>query len=224
MIYRSFARELVNSHAHPFAQLQRFQLFTLHFAVALVALGVVATSAPAGTIGFEGFPDSTILTTQYPGLTFNNAIILTSGISLNEFEFPPHSGKNVVSDNNGPMTIAFASPVLSFGGYFTYAEPLTIDGFAASNSQVASATSLFSDNLACLAGPPCSGDPGSSPNEFIELGFAGGISSVTITGDPLGGSFTMDDMKYTVPEPNSFPFVFAGAAGLFTACLRKTRS
>jgi hypothetical protein len=29
---------------------------------------------------FEGFPDSTILTNQYSGLIFSNAIILTAGI------------------------------------------------------------------------------------------------------------------------------------------------
>jgi hypothetical protein len=54
-----------------------------------------AASAGSITLDFEGFPDSTILSTQYSGLTFTNAIILTAGISLNEFEFPPHSGVNV---------------------------------------------------------------------------------------------------------------------------------
>jgi hypothetical protein len=86
--------------------------------------------------------------------------------------------------------------------------------------------SEFSDNTACLGGPPCLGDPGSSPNEFIELSYVGGMSSVTITGDPLGGSFTMDDMTYTtagatVPEPGSFPLIIIGAAGLLAARLRK---
>src|ERR1035438_8921769 len=167
-----------------------------------VAGGVEANTV---TLNFEGFADSTILTTQYPGVTFTNAIILTSGISLNEFEFPPHSSVNVVSDNTGPMTIDFSTPTTSFSGYFTYVEPLTLDAFNASDAEVATAASKFSNNLACLAGPPCPGDPGSSPNEFIELGFASGISSVTITGDPFGSSFTMDDMTYAsaVPEPNS---------------------
>src|ERR1035438_2645635 len=99
----------------------------------------------AATITFEGLPDSTIVTNQYPGLTFSNAIILTAGISLNEFEFPPHSGVNVVSDNGGPISIDFASPVQSFGGYFTYAEPLTIQAFDASDSLLASSSSLFSN-------------------------------------------------------------------------------
>jgi len=195
---------------------------------ALVLLTVaVAGGAQAETVtlNFEGFPDSTILTTQYPGLTFTNAIILTAGISLNEFEFPPRSGVNVVSDNNGPMTIDFSSPITNFSGYFTYLEPLTLDAFNASDTEVATAASQFSNNLACLAGPPCPGDRGSSPNEFIELSFAGGISSVTITGDPLGGSFTMDDMTYAsaVPEPGSFPFLITASSASLIICLRKQK-
>jgi hypothetical protein len=170
----------------------------------------ISGAARATTIDFEGLPDSTILTTQYPGLTFSNTIILTSGISLNEFEFPPHSGTNVASDNNGPITIDFSAPITSFSGYFTYVEPLTLDGFDASDTEVATAASAFSSNDALF------GDPGSSPNEFIDLSFAGGMSSVTITGDPLGGSFTMDDITYTsgtsaVPEPNSVSFYLSEA-------------
>src|SRR5207244_4503963 len=48
-------------------------------------------------IDFEGLQDGTILSNQYSGVTFSNAIILTAGISLNEFEFPPLSGTNVAS-------------------------------------------------------------------------------------------------------------------------------
>jgi len=143
--------------------------------------------------------DSTTLTTQFPGLIFSDATVISAGISLNEFELPPHSGTNVVFDDGGPMTISFASPVLSFGGYFTYEEPLTIDAFNASSTQVATATSLFSTNDALF------GDPGSSPNEFIEASFASGISSVTITGDPAGTSFVLDDATYTTAAPAAVP-------------------
>jgi hypothetical protein len=164
----------------------------------ILAMG---SGAQAGTItlNFEGFPDSTILSTQYSGLSFTNTIIFTAGISLNEFEFPPHSGVSVASDNNGPITIDFSSPVTSFGGYFTYLEPLALAAFNSADAEVASETSMYSTNDALY------GDPGSSPNEFIDLSFAGGISSVTITGDPAGGSFTLDDATFaspsSVPEP-----------------------
>jgi hypothetical protein len=193
-------------------------LSTFVFSALLVGLSV-AGEVRATTIDFEGLPDSTILTTQYPGLTFSNTIILTSGISLNEFEFPPNSGVNVASDNNGPITIDFGTPITDFSGYFTYVEPLTLDGFDASDTEVTTAASAFASNDALF------GDPGSSPNEFIDLSFTGGMSSVTITGDPLGGSFTMDDVSYitagtAVPEPGSLFLLITGAAGIVIACLR----
>jgi fermentation-respiration switch protein FrsA (DUF1100 family) len=174
----------------------------------LVLLLVAGPLKGSILLNFEGFADSTILTNQYPGVTFTNAIILTAGISLNEFDFPPYSGANVASDNNGPMTLTFASTILSFAGYFTYAEPLTLDAFSATDALVASAASAFSNNEAL------SGDAGSSPNEYIQLDFTGGISSITITGDPLGGSFTLDDATYATtaatPEPATFICLLTG--------------
>lgn len=177
-------------------------------------LFLLSSPLPATTIDFEGFPDSTILTNQYPGLSFNNAIILTAGISLNEFEFPPHSGVNVASDNNGPMTIDFSSPVSSVGGYFTYAEPLTLVAYNSSDQEVGSTASAFSSNMAL------SGDPGSSPNEFLSI-TEPGIASLVITGDPNGGSFALDDLTYTssVPEPDTIALVFGGIS-LLVALIR----
>src|SRR5580658_4009339 len=120
------------------------KLSTFVFAAALVGLSVVGDLS-ATTITFEGFPDSTILTTQYPGLMFSNTIILTAGISLNEFEFPPDSGVNVASDFGGPISISFATPISSFGAYFTYTQPVTIVGFDAFNNPVVFASSQFSN-------------------------------------------------------------------------------
>jgi hypothetical protein len=164
----------------------------------LAAAGPACLKADIITIDFEGFPDGTSLSTQYPGLTFSNTTIITAGISLNEFEFPPYSGTNAALDDGGPIFIAFASPILSFGGYFTYAEPLTLAALDSTSTQVASATSAFSNNEALSAG---------------------GVSSVTITGDPGGGSFVMDDVTYTtpeatVPEPGSIFLLLTGTAGL----------
>jgi len=175
------------------------RLSTFAFATVLIRLST-GGDLRATTIDFEGFPDSTVLTTQYSGVTFTNTIILTSGISLNELEFPPYSGVNVGSDSAGPITIDFATPITSFSGYFTYLAPLTLAGYDNSDAEVASATSAFLTNDALF------GDTASSPNEFIELSYAGAMSSVTITGGPLGSSFTMDNIAYdapitSVPEP-----------------------
>jgi hypothetical protein len=61
------------------------------------------------------------------------------------------------------------------------------------------------------------GDPGISPNEFLHVVFPSGIASVTITGDPAGKSFVLDDATITtpaasVPEPTSILFLSLGLA------------
>lgn len=85
-----------------------------------------AGAVPTITIDFETLPDgsaildSTSITAQFPGLTFTNTTVISTGITLNEFELPPHSGQNVAFDDGGPISISFAQPTLSFSGYFTY--------------------------------------------------------------------------------------------------------
>jgi len=177
--------------------------------------------ADVTTIDFESLSDGDILTNQIPGLTFTNTIVFTAGFSLNEIDFPPHSGVNVVSDNGGPISIAFDTPVLGFAAYFTYVEPLSLAAFNASNAQIAGASSLFSNNTAT------GGDPGSSPNELLQVSSLAGISSVSIAGDPAGGSFVMDDVTLTtapssVPEPSSLSLTVTGL-GLAAFCWRKRR-
>lgn len=167
----------------------------------LSVLVFVGTLAGADTlITFEQFTDGEQLTNQIPGVLFSNTEVATAGISLNEFEFPPHSGKNVAFDNGGPITITFSSPISLFSGYFTYSVPLTLDGFASTNNLLAFADSKFSSNLGL------SGVPGSHPNEFLDISSSLGIDEVTITGSPSGESFAMDDISFQplashVPEP-----------------------
>ena len=176
----------------------------------LVASLAVAGDAGSVAIDFEGLPDSTILTNQYAaqyGITFTNTavintLVFSSRISLNEFEFPPHSGSNVATDNGGPMTVRFAVPVAAVGGYFTYGQggiqnfsKLTIRAFDANSNLVASISSPFANNEAL------SGDAGSSSNAFLQVAAAAGISYVIITGDPNGGSFALDDLTIT-PLPS----------------------
>ena len=47
--------------------------------------------AQATVIDFESLTDSNSVTTQFAGVTFQNALVLTAGLSLNESEFPPQS-------------------------------------------------------------------------------------------------------------------------------------
>jgi hypothetical protein len=180
----------------------------------LLMLGT-ETARAAIVIDFEGLGDLTAVTNQFAGVQFSGATVLTAGVSLNEFDFPPRFGSNVVFDESGPITITFAVPVLAFHAYFTYTAPLSIVAYDAGNSPVSTDLSNFSSNLACLGGvPPCLADAGSSPNELLSVAFAGGISSLSITGAPLGGSFVMDDVTAVtptavIPEPGLSPVVAA---------------
>jgi len=185
------------------------------FASRIVLIGVLLlpSLACAGVINldFEGLADGTILTNQYVGFLFTNAIIETAGLSLNDLEFPPRSGTNVVADDGGLMTIEFASPVLTFSGFFTYSSPLTIDAFDALNQSVGTTNSAFSANYVSSGNPP---------NELLQVSFAGGISGVSITGNLAGSSFALDDVTITTPvsgpEPSS-GFMVAGS--LVLVCL-----
>ena len=148
----------------------------------------MTTEASTVTITFEDLPSGTALGSQYSGVAFGNAVILSSGIALNEFEFPPHSGSNTASDVGGPMTITFTSPLQIFGGRFTYSVPVTIQAYDSSGNLLASATSRFSNNEAL------SGVAGSQPNELLTLSSPAGIAKLVLTGSGGGTSFTLDDM------------------------------
>jgi hypothetical protein len=149
--------------------------------ILFTAVPVFAQTSP---LGFENLIDSTLLTNQYSGLIFTNTIVLSSGITLDEFEFPAHGGSNVASDNGGPITISFSSPLHSFTGYFTHSVPLTVQAMGSSNNLLASSTSEFS---------------GSQANELIQVSAATGIFKIVITGSQQGTSFTLDDATLITP-------------------------
>lgn len=169
-------------------------------------------------VDFESFTDFEALTSQVAGLTFQNSTVLSAGVSLNESDFPPLSGFNVVVDDGGAITIDFATPVSAISGYFTYVSQLTLDAFDSGANLIATDLSNFLTNSAL------SGDAGSSPNERLSVASATGIARIVITGDPAGFSFVMDDLTVTtrengnnVPEPGTLPLVlmaaFAAAIG-----------
>jgi hypothetical protein len=148
---------------------------------------------------------------------FTNASIATAGISLNELEFPPHSGSNVAIDSGGPIDVTFSSPIDQFGGYFTYSTRLSLEAFGAGNTELGLVQSKFSSNLAI------SGVPGSSPNELLQFSSSQGIDSVLITGSSKGNSFAMDDIFVTTtPEPN-YLLLLAGALAVAGVVAQKRK-
>ena len=179
----------------------------------LLACLLLVQPTSAAFVDFEtdlfGTPlvNGTPITTQFLplGVTFQNATILTAGITLNEFEFPPHSGANVVFDDDGGMTLLFTTPIMSVGGFFTYGAPLTLQAFLL-GSPVAAVNSAFANNMAL------SGDLGSTPNEFLAVSFLAGIDELRITGLAGGGSFVLDDLVFPIPlsEPPMLALVAAG--------------
>jgi hypothetical protein len=186
----------------------------------LLALVLSPQLALCDVFDFESLFDSEAVTTQFPGVVFSNTTALTAGINLNEFEFPPRSGSNVVFDSGGPISITFASAVVDFEAYFTYGVPLLMEAFNSSSVLVDTASSLFSTNLGLT------GEVGSTPNELLRVS-ATGITSVVITGNPGGGSFVMDDMQTTagsvivIPEPRYAVVLFLLVAPLFRRLRRR---
>jgi uncharacterized protein (TIGR03437 family) len=142
-------------------------------------------------LNFESLNDGAAVTTQFSGVTFSNAQTLTAGFSLDELEYPAHSGKNVITDNAGPITLSFSSVISAFSGYFTHSNPITVAAFDGGGNQIASTSS--SKNNAAVSGD------GTPPNELLSLNEAS-IAKVVITGAPAGNSVVADDLSYTIPS------------------------
>jgi uncharacterized protein (TIGR03437 family) len=160
--------------AHP----QRFLL--------VIVAPLLGWAQTPNTLDFENLSDGALVTSQFPGLTFMNAIVLTSGFSLNDLDFPARSGTKVISDTGGPISIAFATPPSSFSGYFTHQGAITLTAFGPLGNILSTLTSSFS-NTALTA------DPAHPPNELIELSFPQAVSKLTVS-SATAGSLTLDDV------------------------------
>jgi hypothetical protein len=164
------------------------------FIFALLANLPLASSAVS--INFESLPDSSDVGTFYQasyGLTFQSTIALTAGFSLNEFDFPPHSGVMAIGDNvendGDPMILTFTHSVNSLSAYFVYGSTLTFsaydkDGLLLGTYVTPEDTHLGSDQL-------------------IELPFSH-FQTLNISGE-TANSFIMDDLTFSADETRSVP-------------------
>ena len=167
------------------------QRFTL---LALLVCLLGASSLRADIVfshSFDEYLDSSILTNEYSGFTYSSALVLTSSISLNEFDFPPRSGANVVMDYGAPLTVLFPDLFHRFDGYFTYGAPLSLSFFDENGQLVGQTLSAFGNNIGTA------GEAGSTPNEHLSYTNAGGFRSMSVSGGPDGYTFVGDDFTFT---------------------------
>ena len=188
--------------------------------VLIVAFG--ASAQAATTVTFESLQDSDPVGTV-DGATFIGATVATAGVSLNEFEVPPHSGVNVALNSESTMAVTFAGGANVVSGFLTYAVPLTVKIFNG-NDLVGSYTTAYGSNLAL------SGDPNSSPNEAFSLSSSFLFTSVEFVAIS-SFAFALDDLSFeatgvpvpSVPEPAQWTLLLVGVLALAGKSMRRSR-
>lgn len=166
-------------------------------------------------LDFEDIPDLTSVEDFYSsyGVHFNDAISLTAGFSLNEFDFPPSSGDVAIGDDWAPIEITFDNLTQDIYANFTYGSQLTFSAYAADSSLIGTYVHSGIENYGF--------------SEQIALGFTG-VSSLVIAGE-WDGSFIMDDFGFNsnstapVPEPATIFLFSTGIAGLIGSSVRKKK-
>jgi hypothetical protein len=194
----------------------RTPLHTLASLLAPVLLALPAGAVTTVFLDFESLADTEPVTTQFAadGITFGNAVALTAGMSLNEIDFPPSSGTDVISGfGSGPLTISFLQPADSVQLNLVSAGQVTLSYFDASNALI-----LSNSTGSFLGVPIVTGTPAGLAIAKMTLANAGGNAD-TFTVDNL--LVRLDDREIPpIPEPSAF---LAMACGLVTvgASLRR---
>lgn len=180
--------------------------FWARIVTVLVISLAFGTSATAGFVDFESFSDGDLPTTEIPGLTFDGATVLTAGLSLNDLDFPPHSGSKVVAALDGWLTVKFDMPTNLVGGYISYADAAGVN------------LSLYDINNLLLAdaffAAPVAGPSNIVSNQFVLLGATNISRMVVSLNSPIPDNpFTLDDFTHTyISEPATVMLI---ALGLF---------
>lgn len=186
--------------------------------VAVLGLLLAPCCAYATDIDFETIADQVAVGNSYAadGVIFNNALSLTAGFSLNEFDYPPHSGVRAVGDSGGPMEMVFTNPITAFSGWFTWAAPIELDIYLDNNFTLFLGSIITtSDNLGF-----------SQQVGLIDL--AGTFQSIRILElDPSSQGMIMDDLSFTpaetpVPEPSTLVLLGTACAAALSRLRRST--
>ena len=182
--------------------MRRLVLVVLAFAAAAVSPVGAQTGPTPTVVDFESGVDGRA-PSPVPPAAFSNALVLAAGVSLNEFEYPPHSGANVAFDTGGTLTITFERPARAVSASFTYSRALTVTAKDGAGATLGAVQSAFAHNEAL------SGEAGSKPNETITVTSSSGIASLIV--EPAGGAFVLDDLTFTVP-PSEITYTLAEGA------------
>jgi hypothetical protein len=167
--------------------------------VLLLSLSSLAFGGVITTIDFEQYSAFTQITTQYAGVDFGSNALQLVVPFYNYFDFPPHSGSGVITnDPNDPITINFSTPVSNVS--FWYASP---GGIVETDS-----------NGHVIVGAPVDGSN-------LEITVPGVVTSISVSANLGADSETLDDLSYqVVPEPGSLALLGSGVLGL-AAVLRR---
>jgi hypothetical protein len=181
--------------------------------VALAAILVSPRPARAGFIDFETLGLDEFVTNQFAsdGVLFGNAVTLVAGISLNEIDFPPSSGSNVISGlGSGPLTADLISEVSHVSFQITTANVARVRYFDAS-------AVLLGEVLV---------DPNLGGHTLVSFD-SPGIASVSIGSQANSSAFflTVDDFGFSgsVPEPSTLALMICGGLPLAAARFRRRR-
>lgn len=189
-------------------------LVRLSFGLALAAAVANAAAAPV-LLDFESLPDGPLGGSEFVAqgvATVQGALALSAGFSLNEFDFPPHSGGMALGNAApaGAVELLFSEPIGELSAWFTYSAPLSISSYAADGTLMGTVLSLFGSNVGA--------------SERIDFGFMN-VARVVIAS---AGDYILDDLQFSgvtsgVPEPSSAALgALALAAAAWTA--RRSRS
>jgi hypothetical protein len=169
----------------------------------IVAFTFAAAVAPfcdayADVITFDNLPDRTIVTNQFPGVSFTGAQVLTSGVSLNSQFFPPVSDAKVVYDFlNGTITASFAPTptggITSVGAFVTGNTSITESVFRG-DTLLGSVSTGAANFVGAGTGLP--------PNIFLSISNFGITRAVFTNNLGFGNTFTLDNFTFT-PSPVS---------------------
>ncbi|OPY88458.1 MAG: hypothetical protein A4E73_03368 [Syntrophaceae bacterium PtaU1.Bin231] len=107
--------------------------------IILLQLGLAALAeSEAAVIGFEDLADSTLVADQYRvlGPVFSSGVVVESGISLFELEYPPFEGDKALLVDTGLLELRFDTPATCVGAYVTYVSPMRVVFYDSSGEPV----------------------------------------------------------------------------------------